>query len=446
MMPNPAEQQTVRPSRGRWSFSGQASGQAAGSVRTAGLALLLLTALNLFNFIDRYVLPGVQPLIQKQFSVNDARMGTLTSAFFLTYMIAAPLTGWLGDRLPRKPLIVIGALLWSVATLLTAAVHSYQSLLVRHAVVGIGEATFSIFAPALLADFYPEVDRNRILSIFYVAIPVGAALGYITGGVVGQRYGWKAPFYVSAAPGILIAIALMLFIREPERGAADRIAPTANRTTVAGLARNPGFWTGTLGMAAMVFSMGGISVWMPTFLVRYGGYSLANANLLLGGITIVDGFLGTWMGGWIAQRWLRTDHRALYLLSAWSALLAIPGAIAAFFGPRALLLPALLIAEFFLFLNTGPLNAAIVNSVAAPVRSTAIAINLFMIHALGDLPSPAVIGHISDRSSLRLGLTSTLLSMAVAGVILMLGSRFAPALPPRAANPAPRGEPPMHTE
>jgi MFS family permease len=396
---------------------------------TAGLALFLLTTLNLLNFIDRYVLPGVQPLIQKQFGVSDARMGALTSAFFLTYMIAAPLTGWLGDHFPRKPLIVSGALLWSAATLLTAFVHSYSSLLLRHAVVGIGEATFSIFAPALLADYYPEIDRNRVLSIFYVAIPVGAALGYITGGVLGARYGWKAPFYVAALPGVLIAIAFGLMVREPQRGSSDSLAPAVSRSTVRGMTRNPGFWTASLGMAFLVFSMGGISVWMPTFLVRYGGYSLPRANLVLGGITIVDGIFGTWLGGWIAQRWLKRDHRALYWLSSLSALLAIPAALVAFFGPPVLLLPGLLVAEFCLFLNTGPLNAAIVNSVAAPIRSTAIALNLFLIHALGDLPSPALIGRISDFHGLRSGLAVTLVSMVVSAAVLYAGAKFAPMLP-----------------
>lgn len=400
----------------------------SGFARTAGTALVLLTALNFFNFVDRYVLPGVQPLVQRRFALSDAQTGALTSAFFLTYMIAAPLTGWLGDHMPRKPLIVIGALLWSAATLLTATVHSYDSLLVRHALVGIGEATFSIFAPALLADFYPETDRNRILSIFYVTIPVGAAVGYVTGGVLGSHFGWRAPFYVSAAPGAVIAILVWLLIREPARGSADLLLPARDRSTIAGLMKNRGFWTATLGMAFLVFSMGGISVWMPTFLVRYGGYPLARATEFLGAITIVDGILGTWAGGWIGQIWLRRNHRALYLLSAWSALLAIPCAMAAFFGPRWMLVPGLLVAEFFLFLNTGPLNTAIVNSIAAPVRSTAIAIELFMIHALGDLPSPVIIGKISDHAGLRLGLTVTLASMILSSSILFAGSKYAPAL------------------
>ena len=189
--------------------------------RTAALALFLLTALNLFNFIDRYILPGVQPLVQKEFAVNDAKMGLLTTVFFFVYMLVAPLTGWLGDHFPRKPLIIIGALLWSIATLFTAWVHSYETLLIRHAIVGIGEATFSIFAPALLADFYPEADRNRILTIFYITIPVGGALGYLSGGVLGQHYGWRMPFFIAALPGALIALAFF-FVREPQRGSADK--------------------------------------------------------------------------------------------------------------------------------------------------------------------------------------------------------------------------------
>ena len=209
------------------------------AARTAGIALFLLTCLNLFNFIDRYILPGVQPLVQREFGVNDAQIGLLTTAFFFTYMLAAPITGWLGDRFPRKPLIVIGALLWSIATLFTAWVHSYETLLIRHAIVGIGEATFSIFAPALLADFYPEADRNRVLSIFYITIPVGGALGYLTGGVLGQHFGWRMPFFIAALPGMLIALGFYLFVKEPQRGSADKLAPTLDRSTLAGLFHNP---------------------------------------------------------------------------------------------------------------------------------------------------------------------------------------------------------------
>jgi MFS transporter, Spinster family, sphingosine-1-phosphate transporter len=372
----------------------------------------------------------VQPLVQHEFHATDKSMGALTSAFFLTYMLVAPLTGWLGDRIPRKPLVIAGALIWSVATLLTATVHSYGQLYFRHAVVGIGEATFTVFAPVMIADMYPERIRNKALSVFYLSIPVGAALGYLIAGQLGSTYGWRMPFLVSAAPGVLIAVLILFFVREPERGSADRLQATPTRATIAGVFTNPAYWTATLGMAMLVFTMGGISVWLPTFFSRIEGYSLARSNQLVGAITVIDGILGTAAGGWIAQRWLRTNHRALYLVSAWSAVLTFPAAMMVFFGPRALLLPSVLVAEFFLFLNTGPLNTAIVNSISAAVRSFAIALNIFFIHALGDMPSPQLIGAISDRHGLRLGLGLTLVTLVLSAGILFLGARFAPPLPP----------------
>jgi MFS transporter, Spinster family, sphingosine-1-phosphate transporter len=401
--------------------------QRIGPARTAALALFLLTALNLFNFIDRYILPGVQPLVQKEFRVNDAQIGLLTTVFFFVYMLVAPLTGWLGDRFPRKPLIIIGALLWSIATLFTAWVHSYETLLIRHAIVGIGEATFSIFAPTLLADFYPEADRNRILSIFYIAIPVGGALGYLTGGILGQHYGWRMPFFIAALPGALIALAF-LFVREPKRGSADSLAPTFNRATFRGLFHNPAFWSATLGLAMWTFAVGGISTWLPTFLVRFGSMSVAKAGTVAGALTVLDGLLGTIAGGWIGQRWQRRDHRALYLLSAWGSVLAIPFGALVFFGPPSVFIPGAFFAEFFLFLGTGPLNAAIVNSVAAPIRATAISVNLFVIHSLGDAFSPHLIGRVSDATNLRIGLSITLITLAASGAILFNGGRYAPRL------------------
>jgi len=395
--------------------------------RTAALALFLLTALNLFNFIDRYILPGVQPLIQKEFLATDAQMGLLTTVFFFVYMLVAPLTGWLGDRFPRKPLIIIGAVLWSIATLFTAWVHDYETLLIRHAIVGVGEATFSIFAPALLADFYPETDRNRILSIFYITIPVGGALGYLTGGILGQHYGWRMPFFIAALPGFLIALAFF-FVREPKRGSADSLAPTLTRTTLSGLTRNPAFWCATLGLAMWTFAVGGISTWLPTFLVRFGSMSVAKAGTVAGGLTVVCGLLGTIAGGWLGQRWQRRNRGGLYLLSAWGSILAIPAAAIVFLGPPSVFIPGAFLAEFFLFLGTGPLNAAIVNSVAASIRATAISVNLFTIHVLGDAFSPTLIGKISDATNLRIGLSITLIALAASGVILFVGSRYAPQL------------------
>jgi MFS transporter, Spinster family, sphingosine-1-phosphate transporter len=390
--------------------------------------LTLLICLNLLNYIDRYILPGAQSLIQKEYGWSDERIGALTTALFVVYMLVAPLTGWMGDRFRRKPLIIGGAVLWSLATLGTAWVHSYWVLYVRHALVGVGEATFGIFAPAVLADFYPERDRNRILSIFYLAIPVGAAIGYIAGGNLGSMFGWRAPFMICAIPGLLVAALYGAFGREPERGATDHVRATRDRGTFAGLFTNPAFLTATFGLAMLTFAMGGISAWIPEFLERFAGLSTAKAGTLVGAITVIDGIAGTAIGGWIAQRWLRTNHRALYLVSFWSVVLTLPCGALVFFGPHAWAVPALFAAEFFLFLNTGPLNTAIVNSVSAPVRATAISVNLFVIHAFGDTFSPQIIGAVSDRSNLRLALGLTLVSLIASAIILGAGARFAPVL------------------
>jgi MFS transporter, Spinster family, sphingosine-1-phosphate transporter len=391
-------------------------------------ALLLLIGLNLLNYIDRYILPGEISLVQHEFRVTDQQMGALTTALFITYMLTAPLTGWLGDRFSRKPLIIGGAVLWSLATLATAWVHDYWSLYIRHALVGVGEATFGIYAPAVLADFYPERDRNRILSIFYIAIPVGAALGYTAGGQLGSLWGWRAPFLICAIPGLAIAALYWWLGREPLRGASDRVKTTPARATAPGLLRNPAFLTATFGLAALTFAMGGISAWMPEFLRRFSGLSTGSSALTVGAITAIDGIAGTAIGGWIAQRWLRTDDRALYLLSFWSVALTLPFGILIFFGPRSWAIPSLAAAEFFLFLNTGPLNAAIINSVSAPVRATAVSLNLFIIHAFGDTFSPQIIGAISDRTNLRLGLGATLIFLVISCTILRAGARFAPKL------------------
>jgi predicted MFS family arabinose efflux permease len=396
------------------------------SVAGAATALALLTALNFVNYIDRYILPGVQEQVKAEFHVSDAALGSLTFWFFLTYMCAAPLTGWLGDRFPRKPLIVLCALMVSAVNVLTGTVHAFDSLLLRHAILGIGEASLGIYAPALLADFYPEEDRNRILTIFYTAIPVGAALGYLIAEMVGARWGWRMPFYVSAVPGLLIAVLIWIFLREPARGASDA-KPTGrqHRAHAISLARNAPYLYATLGMAMTTFSMGGISAWMPSFLQR-AGFSPNTVGLTLGGITAGAGLGGTAIGGWIAQRWLRTNHRALYLVSAWSALVTVPFGVICFFGPRATMLPALALAMFTIFLGTGPLNAAIVNAVPATVRATAIAIELFLIHALGDTPSPRLIGMVSDRTTLSTGLGLTLVTLIIATVLLFVGARTIP--------------------
>jgi MFS family permease len=398
------------------------------AVAGATTALVLLTALNFVNYIDRYILPGVQEQIKGEFHLTDEHIGTLTFWFMIAYMVTSPITGWLGDRFPRKPMIVIAALFWSGINFFTASVHSYDSLNLRHAALGIGEASFGIFAPALLSDFYPAEQRNRVLTIFNIAIPVGAALGYLVGGIVGEHYGWRHAFIVSAVPGVIIALLILFFMKEPARGASQHEKAKLEKGTVLTLVKNKAYLCSILGYAAVTFSLGGISWWMPSFLQRVDGRTQSNAAFLMGAVTVVTGLLGTITGGVIAQRWSKKTPKALYLVPSISAALAVPPALVCFFGPHSLTIPSLALAIFLIFLGTGPVNAATMNAVRPEVRATAMAGQLLVIHALGDAISPRIIGAVSDRSTLNLGLGSTLITMLVASIIFFIGSRYAPPL------------------
>jgi MFS transporter, Spinster family, sphingosine-1-phosphate transporter len=398
-------------------------------------ALVLLTALNLLNYIDRSVLFAVQPLVQGEFGLSNVQVGYLTSAFLGFYMIAAPFTGPVADRYSRKRIIILGAVFWSALTLLTAFTHTYGELLVRHTLVGIGEATFVTIAPTFVADLFPEHRRGRIFGVFYLAIPVGTAAGYLLGGHLGPIYGWRFPFYIAAVPGFLLALA-MWFIPEPPRGQYDTVKETVERGTLWGLARNPAFWTATLGMAAATFSLGGIQVWMPTFLSRARGYTLQSANLTFGTIVVVDGILASLAGGWLGDRLLPRMKGSYYFVSALSMGLGVPFMIVALFSPGPLMLPAIAIAAFWLLLNTSPLNAALVNSVGIHVRATAIAVNIFIFHLLGDVPSPTLMGYVADRRSLQSAFILPVIAMAVSSAILFYGMKFAPALTEQGRNRA----------
>ena len=401
-------------------------------------ALALLTALNLLNYIDRSVLYAVQDLIKAEFHRSDAAFGMLTSVFFIFYMCAAPFMGPLAERFSRKPVIIAGALIWSGATLLTAVTHDFTGLVIRHTLVGVGEASFVILSPTFVADMFPENHRGRVMGIFYLAIPVGTALGYVLGGMMGPTYGWRTPFYVGAAPGVLLAF-LLLFIPEPEWGQFDPHEKRPDRNTLKGLAKNPAFLTATFGMAMMTFALGGLQVWMPTFLHRAHGYTLGKANQLFGLSTAVNGLVASLSGGWLSDYLLRRTRAAHYLVSAVSLALGIPAMWMALYSDGTRMVVGIFAAEFLLLLNTGPLNAAVINSVGAHVRAMALAVNIFIFHLLGDIPSAWLIGYISDRYSLQAAFLGPVVAIGLSSAILFYGMRFAP--PVYVEPPFPAGAP-----
>jgi MFS transporter, Spinster family, sphingosine-1-phosphate transporter len=413
-------------------------------------ALALLTALNLLNYIDRNVLFAVQDLIKVEFPRSDAAYGLLTSVFFIFYMIAAPFMGPLSVRFSRKAVIIVGAIIWSGATLLTAFTKNFDELLLRHTLVGIGEASFVILSPTFVADMFPENKRGRVMGIFYLAIPVGSALGFLVGGILGPKYGWRVPFYVGAAPSLLLAL-LLFFIPEPPLGQFDvpgkvpepseSVEPRSPGIVgylihsykwiwalLRSLIRNPAFLTATLGMAMMTFALGGLQVWFPTFLHRVHSYTLTDANILFGASTIVNGIVASLAGGWLSDWLLKRTKSAHYVVSAVSLALGIPAMCLAIFASGDLMIAGIFMAEFFLLLNTGPLNAAIINSVGPHVRAMALAVNIFIFHLLGDVPSAPLIGYMSDHYSMRTAFIAPVIAIGLSSAILFYGMRFAPPI------------------
>jgi MFS transporter, Spinster family, sphingosine-1-phosphate transporter len=390
-------------------------------------ALGLLLAVNLLNYIDRQVLFAVFPLIKIDLRLSDTALGLLGSAFMMSYMLLAPLFGWLGDRWSRVKLASGGLVVWSLATGLAGFAPGYRTLLAARATVGVGEASFGTVSPGLIADFFPKERRGEILSWFYVAIPVGSALGYLLGGVLGQRYGWHAAFWMVGVPGLLLAIPIAL-LRTPPRGGDDAAPATGKQNASSGYAalfKNRSFVCNTLAMAAMTFAIGGLAQWIPSFLNRTHAVNVAWGNTLFGATTVLAGILGTLVGGWLGDRWQKKSGKGYLLISGYGFLAGAPFAAWALLAPTLTsCLCAIFVAEFFLFLNTGPLNTVILNVTPPAVRAMAFAVNIFFIHALGDAFSPAILGWLSDQWGLRSALLITPVAMVLAGALCFLCGRF----------------------
>jgi predicted MFS family arabinose efflux permease len=286
----------------------------------------------------------------------------------------------------------------------------------------------------LIADSFPPLKRGRMLSIFFLGLPVGSALGYFVGGYVAQYFGsWRAPFMAAGIPGFLLAL-LLWMLPEPPRGQHEEHAPVDVRTLLKGLLRNGAFLTATFGMAAYTFAMGGMQVWIPTFLVRLRGLDLKAANIDFSIIVIINGIGATLLGGWLGDRLLKRFYGAYYGFSGIAMLIAVPFMVAAIYAVGPLMLPAMFVAVFFVLVGTGPTNAALVNSVSASIRSTALAVNVFIIHLLGDAFSPTLIGRISDKTgSLQVAFWVAFAAAALSGLILLYGAKFAPRLHTREA-------------
>jgi MFS transporter, Spinster family, sphingosine-1-phosphate transporter len=414
--------------------------------RAARYALAILTLINLFNYLDRWIVASVVESIKKSLGLSDTELGLVGTGFIVVYTLTSPLFGALGDRRKRPPLIALGVAVWSVATALAGFARGFMSLFIARSGVGVGEAAYGTIAPALLADSFPIERRGRVLAVFFCAIPIGSAAGYILGGLVDQHYGWRAAFFIAGVPGVLLSL-LVLLVKDPPRGSHDvgfRASEVGSResetdnidsssdprpptpaprwsATYRDLFRNRPFILTALGYGAYTFALGGLGFWMPAFLERVRGMPRSEATVTFGTIALVTGFIGTFAGGWLGDFFLRRSKQSYLWVSGIATLIAAPAAFIAVSNPhRSIYLPAIAIAEVFIFMCTGPVNSAIINAVKPGERATAVGLSVLVMHVVGDIPSPPLIGAVSDHyHSLERAFMLVPLAIVIAGVIWM---------------------------
>jgi MFS transporter, Spinster family, sphingosine-1-phosphate transporter len=407
--------------------------------------LALLTALNLLNYFDRFVVNAVGPKIQEHLGITSSQLGLVTSVFMIGYFVTSPVFGWLGDRYPRKGLIAAGIALWSLATAASGLAGALGTLLVMRAVVGIGEASYATLAPTIIDDVTPAKSKNRWLGVFYVAIPVGSALGVVIGANLERHFGWRNAFFIAGGPGLIAAIA-MLFVAEPAREETKRRdgASTSAIGDIRVLAKSRVYvWT-VAGYIAQTFALGGFIAWAVPFLYRKHCLDLHIAGDAFGGVTIVSGIVGTAIGSVLSDRVPGEDRtRACLKVCAVSSLVGTPLAALALVWPTPFGFIALLgVCELAVFASIAPTNVAILKSVPPTMRASAMALSIFSIHLLGDVISPPIVGAVSDAmrdgvaqcstsTGLTLGMLILPLALGLSAVFWGLGARREPSQSPR---------------
>ena len=427
---------------------------------------MLLVLINLFNYIDRQVLAAVVGPIKSTFfgasgtgagetltavmnwfqhrlgfKPEDALIGLLGTAFMVVYMIGAPVFGRLAERTSRWVLVGIGVVLWSLASGASGTATTFVALLLTRCLVGIGEAAYGPVAPAIISDLYPVKIRGRVLARFYVAIPVGSALGYVLGGwvassgigdwaaaVLGAKAeSWRWAFYLVVPPGILLGL-WSFFMRDPARGQADDAHPThpadVRWRDYLVFLRTPSYVFCTLGMTAMTFAIGGIAFWMPYYLETRPGAPAAS-TFIFGVVTVVAGLTATLLGGYLGDRLRGRFPGSYFLVSGVAMLAGFPVFLAVLETPFPWIWVLIFLTVFCLFFSTGPTNTILANVTHPSMRAAAFALNILVIHAFGDVISPVIIGLLSDWfRDMNKAFVAVGLMFLVAGVFWLLGARF----------------------
>lgn len=400
----------------------------------ARTALALLLGINLFNYIDRYILAAVEPSIRATFFAADDPnamwwTGTLSTAFVVSYMLSAPALGWLADRFSRWIIIGSAVILWSIASGASGLAGTIGAIFITRLFVGIGEGGYGPAAPPIISDFFPLATRGRVLAIFFAAIPVGSALGYVLGGLINVHLGWRWAFYLVAPPGLLLGL-FCFFQKDPRVRVATgerRDAPSLKNylRQILRLIETRSYVFNILAQTAMTFALGGLAFWTPAYLVFR--HQAASATAIFGGITVVAGLTSTLAGGFLADR-LRTRFPGSYfLISGFGMLVGFPLVILMLYTPFPYAWALMFGALFFIFFNTGPANTALANVAHPSVRATAFALNILVIHALGDAIAPPILGLVAGHTNMNVAFFALSVVMLLSGALWLAGAKYLPA-------------------
>jgi len=402
------------------------------SITGAHSALLLLLGINLFNYIDRQILAALEPDIRATFFASSdvnamTKTGLLGDAFFVTYMVSAPILGLLADRFSRWIIVGGAVILWSLASGGSGLAATFAILVATRICVGIGEGGYGPAAPTILSDLFPIERRGRIMAIFYTAIPVGSALGYVIGGLVGAHLGWRWAFYLVTPPGLLLG--LLCFWQRDPRVAAHHLVQESPRRRFADylrLFRTRSYRINCIAQTLMTFVTGGLGFWASAYL-RYRNQSPNVGMTIFGLITVVAGLVSTLLGGIIADKLRSRVPGSYFWVSGIGMLIACPFFIATLYIPFPVAWISMFVAIFFLFLNTGPSNTALANVSLPAVRATAFAINIFVIHALGDVQAFWLLGYIGGHTNMHVAFLFVSGMIFASGLAWLIGAKYLPA-------------------
>ena len=402
---------------------------AAESVRYRWTVLVMLTVVYTFNFIDRQILVILQEPIKADLGLSDAQLGLLTGfSFALVYVTAGIPIAWLADRANRRNIVAASLAFWSLMTALSGLVQNYGQLLAARLGVGVGEAGGSPPSHSMISDYFPPSSRGTALSFYSMGIYIGVLFGFAAGGWIAENFGWRNAFFVIGIPGILYALVVLWVVKEPKRGQYDLAGVPAQSSlseTLAGLKRRPTFWYLSVGCAFTAFISYGNGNFMPSFLMRNHGMSLAEVGAILGLISGLSGATGTFLGGFLADRLATRDMRWYVWIPILGGLSSMIPAYYTLFGENTTLIVAAMIpSQILSALYLGPCIATCHNLVSPGMRAMASAILYFVLNLIGLGLGPLTVGILSDLFAEPFGENNLRYAMATALTIGFLGIYF----------------------